>query len=172
MGSKNYPLRRIRYWYCYDLDEIVALYNDKKLHIQTIRAWLKNGLTKIDNSKPILIYGSDLIKFLENHNAKNKYPLEFHQFFCFSCNDVKTAFKKQIYIHKQHNILLAKAVCCDCKTTMNKTYKLDDYQQLQQYFNVVQEKQLYDCLNPPSTTHLNAPPEMPLNESPQIELFK
>ncbi|NBB88875.1 MAG: AlpA family phage regulatory protein, partial [Bacteroidetes bacterium] len=48
MGKRLYPLQRIKAWYCYDIEEICSLYKSQRLHQQTVRQWIKNGLPIID----------------------------------------------------------------------------------------------------------------------------
>lgn len=72
MSRRLYAHNRVRYWYAYDLDEICTLYSDTGLHVQTVRAWIKNGVKTIDGGKPALVYGHDLIAFFKRHNAKGQ----------------------------------------------------------------------------------------------------
>ena len=43
-------------------------------HRNTVRAWLKAGLKAIDGSRPVLILGSELRRFLDERRAKRKCP--------------------------------------------------------------------------------------------------
>ncbi|MFQ6744584.1 MAG: hypothetical protein ACLRFN_01215, partial [Alphaproteobacteria bacterium] len=50
---------------------------------------IANGLTTIDDKRPTLIRGTNLIDFLLNENDKNRCPIEFHQFYCLHCRQAR-----------------------------------------------------------------------------------
>lgn len=170
MSRKTYPHNKVSYWRCYSLEDICNVFKDKGLHIQTIRGWMKRGeLKPIDNSKPILIYGFELIAFLKKHNGKNKSVTAFNEMFCMKCKDARRIFHRRITIEQsQAKFIRAKGLCCECKTVMVKSYKIDAYQELKRVFNVGEILELYDCEQSTCKTHLQAQKEMPLNESAQI----
>ncbi len=57
----------------------------------TVRRWLKSGeLTSIDNQRPALILGSELITFLKARR-KPKQRLGIDQCLCFSCKAPRSA---------------------------------------------------------------------------------
>lgn len=173
MSKRSYPHNRVRYWYAYELDEICALFShkDKPVHIQTVRAWMKNGLKAIDKSRPTLIYGNNLIEYLKKKNSSGKCKTEFDQMFCMKCKDARPVYQNKIVLALNENKLKAQGLCRTCKTKMNKGYKIDDSQRLRRTFVTVDVLQLSDCSNPPSKTHLCAQVIVPLNESSQLSLF-
>jgi hypothetical protein len=173
MSKRLYPHNRVRYWYAYELDEICAMFSfkDKSLHIQTVRAWIKRGLRTMDKSRPILIYGNDLIEFLKKQNAIGKCKTEFDQMFCMKCKDARHVYQSKIIMELNENKLKAQGLCRTCKTKMNKGYKIDDNRRLRRIFLTVDVLELSDCANPTSKTHLCAQVIMPLNESSQLSLF-
>ena len=151
------------------LDDICNLFN---VNHQTVREWIRRGLKTIDNGKPILIYGNDLKAFLGKQNQSNKCHTEFNQMFCMKCQDSRGVYKNQIQLEANQQFLRAKGLCRDCKSVMNKSYKLSDLPQLRKIFVIVDMLQLYDCKNPPVKTHLENQDKDSLNESTQMELFK
>lgn len=169
--ARNYPLRRIRYWYAYDVDEVCSLYKDMNLHPQTVLCWIKNGLLVADNSKPFLIMGQHLKDFLGERNKSQKHKTAVQELFCMSCRDVKKAYKRQVQITKQGHLHNMKAHCPDCKSIMNKGIKLESYPEIKKFYAVVDVLQLYDCTTPPDNTHLPAQVETPSSEPVQGELF-
>ena len=171
MSRRLYSHNRVKYWYCYDIDEICNLFSSHKLHHQTVRAWLKKGLKKIDSGKPILVYGNDLIKFLKDQNTKNKCSLRFLEFYCMKCRDARTAYRKKVLLEKKGNLLRAKCHCPKCKTLMNKSYKLSVLGVLRRKFRVVDVLELYDCKSRTDKTHLALQNEKASNESLQTCLF-
>jgi len=171
MGKRIYPLNLIMHWYCYDIEEICRLYKDYNLHPQTVRNWIRDGLLTIDKGKPALIYGDYLKDFLGNLNTSSKCKTEFEQMFCFGCKQGKSPHKRQIKLEQAANFVRAKAICCDCKNTMNKSYKIDDIPKLRTFFHVVDVLQLDDCEDNTVKTHIPKQCNALLNESPQMEFL-
>ncbi len=153
MGRRIYPLNKIKYWYCYDTEDVCRLYSKYKLNSKTVLEWKKRGLQSIDGRNPALFYGACLAKFLGKINESNKCKTAFDEIFCMTCKDAKKPLKKQIQlIPENRNFLRIKAICQTCKNSMFQNYKLDDLQKLKREFDVVQVLELYDCDNPPLKT--------------------
>ena len=168
--SRNYSLKCIRYWYAYDVDEVCGLYKDQKLHPQTVLGWIKAGLPTIDQAKPFLVMGNALIEFLGKRNQEGRHKTSLHEIFCMSCQDIKKPYRGQVQIVR-YGFTNMKAVCPDCKKTMNKGISLDAYPAIKKIFTVVDVLQLYDCEAPPANTHLLAQIDKQGCEPMQGELF-
>jgi hypothetical protein len=171
VGKKIYPLNYIRYWYAYDIDEVCTLYKGSRLHQQTVRQWINNGLKTLDGGKPTLIYGNDLKEFLGKQNVSGRFTTEFHQFPCFKCQEPKEPFRKEIQLEHTGSFLKAKARCQTCKKLMNKSYKLNEYQHIKKIFNVVALLELYDTENTTTNTHFPVQDNKHLTELLQGDLF-
>lgn len=171
MSKRVYPLQRIRGWFCYDIEGICALYKDRHLHPKTVQGWLKKGLPAIDAGKPILVHGEALKCFLGELNISGKCKTAFAEMFCFKCKEVVPVFQRLIAVEQVQQTIRAKGRCRTCKTTMHKTYKMDDMPKLRAVFQVGDVLELYDC----ETSPLNAPlphhSEPPLKEPSQQDLF-
>ena len=172
MSKKLYSYKPISYWYSYEIEEICHIFKDNGLHPQTVRRWInKEGLSTIDKSRPTLIYGYDLINFLKKRNQRHKKHTSFEQFFCMKCQDGRNVFRNIIQIEQSHHYLKAKARCRDCKTIMNKSYKITGLPDLRQQFQLGDVLELYDCLESTAKTHLAVCVTQSLNESLQGNLF-
>lgn len=169
--SRNYPLKIIRYWYAYDVEEICGLYKDRKLHPRTVQGWVRTGLETIDNAKPFLVFGNTLIEFLGKRNMEGRHKTELHEIFCLPCQDTRKPYKQQVHISQRGYLTNMIAVCPDCKNVINKGIRLDDYQAIKKIYAVVDVSQLYDCEVSPANTHLPAQVTTRLNEPIQGELF-
>lgn len=173
MGKRIYPLNAIKYWYCYDVDELYKLI---AVNEKTILEWKRKGLKTIDNKQPFLFYGCDVKAFLGSLNESNKCKTEFHQLFCMKCKEGKIPLKKQIQLIPNDNkFLKLKAICQTCKNVMFKNYKLDDLQKIKQTFNAVQVLELYDSkntsVNPPFLDQAKDGEKEHGQEEFQLELF-
>lgn len=57
-----------------------------RLHTRTIQSWRKEGLKVLDMAtKPFLILGEEIIRFLKEKRLKRKHPLKPEEFFCTTC---------------------------------------------------------------------------------------
>jgi hypothetical protein len=80
---KRYNTRLIRQRHSYDLEEIAELLNKDK---RTCFRWIDEGLKVIDaDSKPLLVMGNELKRFLEERRNKNKVSLKENEYFCLRC---------------------------------------------------------------------------------------
>jgi hypothetical protein len=70
----------------YSVEEIARLF---RLHKNTVRNWLKQGLTPIDERRPMLILGRELSRFLEERRQKAKQVCGPGRIFCISCRAPK-----------------------------------------------------------------------------------
>lgn len=154
MSKRLYPHKRVRYWYAYDVDDICALFSDLGLHPQTVRKWIKNGLKTIDGGKPALVYGHDLIAYLQKNNNANKCKTAFDEMYCMGCQDARPILGKKIALTQKARFLQAKGVCRSCKKSMFKSYKLEDYRELRRKLMLVDVSELYDCEKPTDKTHI------------------
>lgn len=171
MGKRVYPLQRIRGWFCYDIEEICALYKNRHLHPKTVQGWLKKGLSTIDSSKPALVHGEALKHFLGELNASGKCKTAFAEMFCFKCKEAMPVFQRRIAVEQVQQSIRAKGRCRTCKTTMHKTYKMDDMPKLRSAFQVGDVLELYDCETSPLNTPLSHSSHPLLKESSQKDLF-
>ncbi|MGH1397655.1 MAG: helix-turn-helix domain-containing protein [Alphaproteobacteria bacterium] len=168
MSKRLYPHNRIRYWDVYGIDDVCAVFN---MHPQTVRKWIKNGLKTIDNGKPSLIYGNDLIVFLKKKNTKNKCETAFHELFCLKCQDARPIYQNKIAVTQKTQILNVCGVCRTCKAKMYQSYKLNDFPNLRKIFQVVDVLELYDCEASSDKTHIHADKHKQENESDEWVLF-
>ena len=163
--SKTYSIKQISNLLCYSIEDICNLYVNRKLHPQTVRKWIKNGLPVIDNHKPVLVHGSDLKYFLGKINDKHHFELNFDKFYCFSCKEPHVPYNRTIYIEHKQKCILAKAICSKNKKVMNKSFKLSDLSALQKNFTIEPLSRLYDSLNSTLKTKIDCNNKNQKNES-------
>lgn len=124
----------------------------------------------------MLVYGYDLKQFLGKLNESKKCSGSFETIFCMSCKEQKSPLQKQIIIEQfEQKFLKVKARCSGCKKPLNKSYPLDDLQQLKRIFDVVQVLELYGSETPTSNTPLfdqeKSDPREPTKDSIQLDFF-
>ena len=102
----------------FSLDEIAELLG---VHVNTVRNWMTEGLHAIDERRPILIHGADLINFLNRKRKLKKKPCAAFELFCFKCREPRQPKDKHIKIETQNErVLRLIAICESCGTRMFK----------------------------------------------------
>jgi hypothetical protein len=124
---RSYNVRLIKRL-SYTIKEIADLFG---IHPQAVRRWIKAGLRTIDDIKPFLVHGGDLIDFLSERQSSRKHRCGPSQFFCCRCRAPRAARDNRVDIQvrnaKQLNIATR---CQECGARMNRAGsvgKLDDY---------------------------------------------
>lgn len=78
--------RRVKIHRSYTVDELAQCLD---IHKNTVRNWIKNGLDTVDNSRPVLLLGSEIRDFITNRKAKNRRKLCPGEIYCVRCRDGK-----------------------------------------------------------------------------------
>lgn len=112
---KYYNPRLVKKYRSYTTEEICKLFENKKLHVQTIRDWVRSGDLEVVTKKPITVYGEILQAFLEKRNASHKKQLAFDQFKCLKCHEIISPHENAISMYKNKNgSIKASAICPLC----------------------------------------------------------
>lgn len=141
MGARkrSFNIGLIRQGANYTLQEIATLY---KLHIRSVREWIKAGLKIIDRHKPYLVHGSDLYDFLKQKQEKRKSKCKKDQLYCCSCRTARESICNEINIKiLNHKLLMMTGCCSSCKNTINQLRSTKSLEDLKRTFNV---KQIHD----------------------------
>jgi excisionase family DNA binding protein len=116
--KQTYTLKPIRRDYTYSVEEIAELYG---ITPDTVFRWIRNeGLRRIEASKKYFVHGSELAKFLEQRNVKNKKPCKEGEIYCCKCRQGKPPKPYTLKIKKLPNkTLRVFAKCSVCDARMN-----------------------------------------------------
>jgi hypothetical protein len=94
-------------------------------HKNTVRNWVKDGLTTIDDKRPMLILGSDLVEFIKKRRAKNKQSCKPGELYCVRCRlprfPAGDMAEYSPVTDKFGNLI---AICPDCDSIMNRRVSL------------------------------------------------
>lgn len=116
---------KIKKNYSYTFLEISRLLNT---HIRTVQTWCKIGMEVLDpNSKPFLVLGSELKRFLRARRLNRRIKLQSDQFYCLKCRAARRAlpgFTEEVCTHKiigkdKLQIILS-GLCEVCKSKIIK----------------------------------------------------
>jgi hypothetical protein len=86
MGARHPNPRLVKIHRTYSVEEIARLFST---HKNTVRNWLRQGLTAIDRQRPALVLGSELIRFLRERRQKAKQKCGPGRIYCIACRAPK-----------------------------------------------------------------------------------
>lgn len=115
-GHPNH--RRVKIHRSYVVEEIASLLG---VHKNTVRRWVKSGLSPCDDRRPILIQGRDLVSFLQARRAKNKRHCGPGEMYCVRCRFLRSPAGEmaeyQWLTEKCGNLV---GICPECYSMMNR----------------------------------------------------
>jgi len=121
--GKRYPNPRlVKIHRSYTVEEVARLLGK---HKNTVRNWVKDGLTTIDDKRPMLILGHDLVAFIKKRRAKNKQSCKPGELYCVRCRAPKLPagdMAEYSPITEKFGNLIA--ICPDCDSIMNRRVSL------------------------------------------------
>jgi len=122
MGKRHPNHRLVKIHRSYTVEEAAKLLGK---HKNTVRRWVKDGLGTIDDKRPMLILGHDLVEFIKKRRAKNKQRCKPEQFYCVRCRAPKfSAGDMADYAPVTEKFGNLIAICPDCDSIMNRRVSL------------------------------------------------
>ena len=82
MGCRRPNPRLVKVHRSYSVEEIARLF---AIHKNTVRNWLKEGLTAIDDRRPTLVLGRELSRFLYERRQNAKQTCGPGRIYCIAC---------------------------------------------------------------------------------------
>ena len=108
--------RRVKRHRSYAVDEAARTLSVAK---GTVRRWLKNGLSHLDDQRPLLILGDDLVAFLKDRKPPKQRCSDV-QCYCFRCRAPRSPALGEIEYWPMETGGRISALCEECTTVMNK----------------------------------------------------
>ena len=96
----------------YSVEDVSRLF---KVHKNTVRNWLRQGLQPIDDQRPTLIRGPELARFLTERRARSKQTCGPGRIYCLPCRAPKVPagkFAECVLISSNTGSL--QGICPDC----------------------------------------------------------
>lgn len=114
---KRHPNHRlVKSHRSYTVGEIASLFT---IHKNTVRRWFHGGLQAIDDRRPILTLGRNLIAFLESRRAFKKQRCGIGQLYCVRCRLPRfPAGGMADYLPVTEMVGNLAAICPDCGSMM------------------------------------------------------
>jgi len=122
MGKRHPNHRRVKIHRSYKVEEIAGLFD---IHRNTVRAWIKAGLPTIDDKRPMMIPGRELIAFLQARRVRNKQSCRPGEIYCVRCRAPKSpAGDMAEYKPITEKVGNLTAICPVCGSMMNRRVSL------------------------------------------------
>jgi hypothetical protein len=98
----------------YTVEEIAGVLS---VHKNTVRSWLKHGLSTIDRQKPTLILGSQLSRFLQDRRERGRRRCAPGEIYCVKCRaPVQPAEDMADYLPTTATSGTLRGICPTCET--------------------------------------------------------
>lgn len=112
MGSRQPNPRLAKIHRSYSVEEIARLF---KVHKNTVRAWLRQGLQAIDGQRPTVASGSEIRRFLTERRKRAKRPCGPGRIYCLPCRAPKMpALKMAECVVTGDTTGTLRGICTDC----------------------------------------------------------
>ena len=142
---RRYSINRVKRSASYDAYDIAKLFG---IHRNTVRHWLREGLTPIDDRRPTLVYGAVLVAFLAERQQARRRKCALGEFYCFKCRAPRKPWgdTADATTHTAKIVRLA-ALCSICETAMHKSIRRTDVPRLATVIEIrpVAGERLNDC---------------------------
>jgi hypothetical protein len=86
MGYRHPNPRLVKIHRSYSVEEIARLF---KVHKNTVRSWLRQGLVAIDGQRPTIVPGQEIRRFLTERRRLAKRPCGPGRIYCLPCRAPK-----------------------------------------------------------------------------------
>jgi Helix-turn-helix domain len=86
MGFRRPNPRLVKLHRNYSVEDIARLFG---IHKNTVRSWLKQDLAAIDDRRPTLILGRELLRFLQERRQRAKQSCGPGRIYCIACRAPK-----------------------------------------------------------------------------------
>jgi len=134
----------------YTVEEVASLLGK---HKNTVRNWVKEGLTTIDDKRPMLILGHVLVEFLQIRRTKNRQTCKPGELYCVRCHAPRSPAGDMVeYSSVTEKIGNLIAICPVCDSIMNRRVSLAKIRQVCGNLDVTlpEELQHINEINKPS----------------------
>jgi len=153
--KRTYNTRLIKRDYSYFVGEIAELFD---VHPNAIRRWIKAGLTTLDERRPILIHGGDLIAFLDARQVKRKQKCAANELYCLRCRRPRRPRlgRVELEIRNERQLNLS-GVCEVCGSRIYRADSVARLGELGKAFSIERPGQgrITGCSDPTLMCHLS-----------------
>ena len=103
---------------CYTVGELADRLG---VHKNTVRNWQRDGLTPIDDCRPILFQGASVRDFLNERNVSRKVPCGPGLFYCLRCREPRSPAGEMVdFLPVTERSGNLRAICETCGVFMHR----------------------------------------------------
>jgi hypothetical protein len=140
MSKIRYNYRLVKIHRNYSIEEVARLL---KIHKNTVRAWIKDGLPTCDNTRPFLILGRDLSENLQAKRKKNKRPCKSGEIYCVRCRTPQRPAAGVVEYQPANGTLGSLVgICPHCESMIYRRVNLAKLEQIRGDLDIVLPKAL------------------------------
>lgn len=141
MKRKRHPNHRlVKSHRSHTVEEIARLF---AIHRNTVRSWIKTGLRTVDNRRPMLVQGRDLVEFLLRRRMNKKRTCGPGELYCLRCRSPKRPAGDMVEFRPTTgNSGNLTAICPDCGCLIHRIVAAGKLEQFQQELNVFSSQAL------------------------------
>lgn len=122
MAQRRINPNAVKLHWTYDVSELASCCG---VHKNTVRQWRREGLTPIDERKPILFLGATVREFFKRRNAERKSPCGPGMLYCLRCRQPRPPALEMVeYIPITQSSGNVRALCGVCETLMHRRVSL------------------------------------------------
>jgi hypothetical protein len=112
MGARHPNPRLAKIHRSYSVEEVARLF---KVHKNTVRNWLRQGLQPIDDARPTVIRGAEVCRFLTERRARAKQTCGPGRIYCLPCRAPKVPAERMADCIQTGNTTGSlQGICPDC----------------------------------------------------------
>lgn len=112
MGARHPNPRLAKIHRSYSVEEAARLF---KVHKNTVRSWLRQGLAAIDGQRPTVVRGEEIRRFLIERRTQAKRPCGPGRIYCLPCRAPKVpALKMAECVVTGDTTGTLQGICPDC----------------------------------------------------------
>lgn len=118
MPPRRLNPNRVKLNRSYDVGELAELLG---VHKNTVRHWSTEGLTPIDDGRPMLFHGEQVRAFLAKRNADRRQPCPPGTLYCFRCRQPREPALGMVdYVELRSGTGNLQAFCGTCEAIMHR----------------------------------------------------
>mgnify|MGYP000084720048 CR=1 FL=1 len=124
----------------YTVEEIAHLFS---VHKNTVRLWVKDGLSINDNKRPLLILGAELKAYLQAKRQSNKRRCQPFEIYCVRCRSPQVPAENMVDfepINSTTGRLIG--LCPHCGCIINKFFSIAKLDQIKDKLDITLPKAL------------------------------
>lgn len=124
----------------YTVGEVANLLS---VHKNTVRIWIKGGLSVNDNKRPTLILGAELKAYLQSKRSKNKRKCKPFEIYCVRCRMPQLPAHKMVdYEPMTDSTGRLVGLCPTCDGIINKYFSIANIEQINDKLDITLPKAL------------------------------